>query len=376
MRRFSSSLFTSRLKAYGFRRQFEPRGHSVHFASDNWAGAHPKIAENLSRHASGFASAYGTSTLDKALEQTFNEIFEREVAVFFVGTGTAANSLAQASIARPGGVTLAHRGAHIIEDEGGAPEFLTGARLQAVDGPIGRMNIDNLEAAVKGFRSGDVHAGRPMGVSITQSTEIGTLYELGEIAAVAALCRKNGLPLHMDGARFANALVSLGCSPADMTWRQGVDILSFGGTKNGCWCAEALVFMDPAKAQDMPFIRKRSAQLFSKSRFIAAQFEAYFAGGLWLDLARHANAMAARLANHITASSSLRLAWQPRANEVFAILAEETAAALHANNAIFYDWKPPHSERHLVGTNETLIRLVTSYATSAEEIDRFGRLIE
>jgi threonine aldolase len=348
----------------------------MHFASDNWAGAHPKIAEGLNRHAGGFAPAYGTSCVDKAVEQIFNVIFEREVAVFFVSTGTAANSLAQASIARPGGVTLAHRGAHLIEDEGGAPEFLTGgARLSPVDGPIGRMHIDNLRAAVKGFAPGDVHAGRPMGVSITQSTEIGTLYELAEIAAISELCRQNGLPLHMDGARFANALVSLGCSPADMTWRQGVDILSFGGTKNGCWCAEALVFMDAAQAKDLPFIRKRSAQLFSKSRFIAAQFEAYFADGLWLELASHANAMAVHLANRITASNRLRLAWQPRANEVFAIMAKETAASLHANGAIFYDWKPPHSEKHLVGENETLVRLVTSFATSPEEIDRFGDLI-
>jgi threonine aldolase len=348
----------------------------MHFASDNWAGAHPKIAENLNKHASGFASAYGTSTLDKAVEQTFNEIFERDVAVFFVATGTAANSLAQASIAKPAGVTLAHRGAHLIEDEGGAPEFLTGgARLHPIDGPVGRMSINNLKAAIKGFAPGDVHAGRPMGVSVTQSTEIGTLYALGEIAAISALCRENGLPLHMDGARFANALVSLGCSPADMTWRQGVDILSFGGTKNGCWCAEALVFMDPAKARDMPFIRKRSAQLLSKSRFIAAQFEAYFADGLWLELAAHANAMAARLCGHITASNTLRLAWQPRANEVFAIMAKDTAKNLHERGAVFYDWKPPYSERHLVDENETLVRLVTSFATSPDEIDRFGELI-
>ena len=348
----------------------------MHFASDNWAGAHPKIAESLSKHADGFAAAYGTSDLDKAVAQTFNDIFERDVAVFFVGTGTAANSLAQAAIARPGGVTFAHREAHLIEDEGGAPGFLTGgARFQAVDGAFGLMHIDNLKAAVKGFAPGNVHAGQPMGVSITQSSEIGTLYELTEIAAISTLCRENGLPLHMDGARFANALVSLGCSPADMTWRQGVEILSFGGTKNGCWCAEALVFMDPAHAREMPFIRKRSAQLFSKSRFIAAQFEAYFADGLWLELAAHANAMAARLANHIKASNKLRLAWQPRANEVFAIMAMDMSTKLHEAGAVFYDWKAPHSQRNLVGENETLVRLVTSFATTPHEIERFGDLI-
>ncbi|CAN7308987.1 low specificity L-threonine aldolase [Phyllobacterium sp. LjRoot231] len=347
----------------------------MHFASDNWAGAHPKIAENLNKHASGFASAYGTSTLDKAVEQTFNEIFEREVAVFFVATGTAANSLAQASIAKPGGVTFAHREAHTIADEGGAPEYLTGgARLHPVDGSLGCIEIDNLRKAIAGYNN--VRAGQPMAVSITQLTESGTLYELGDIAAVSAVCRENGLPLHMDGARFANALVSLGCSPADMTWRQGIDILSFGGTKNGCWCAEALVFMDPARAEAFPFIRQRAAQLFSKSRFIAAQFEAYFAGDLWLDLARHSNAMAKRLAGHIAASGKVRLGWEPRGgNEVFAIMDKATAARLRENGALFYDQNPPHAEKHLVGENETLVRLVTSFATTPSEIDRFGDLI-
>ncbi|MEP7454321.1 low specificity L-threonine aldolase [Phyllobacterium sp. SB3] len=348
----------------------------MHFASDNWAGAHPKIAENLNRHSDGFASAYGTSTLDRTVDETFNTIFEREVAVFFVGTGTAANSLAQAAIGKPGGVTFAHREAHVIDDEGGAPGFLSaGGRLQPVDGPTGRIDINNLKAAIKGFAPGNVHAGQPSGVSITQSTEIGTLYELSDIAAISALCKDNGLPLHMDGARFANALVTLGCTPADMTWRQGIDILSFGGTKNGCWCAEALVFMNPDQAKELPYIRKRSAQLFSKSRFVAAQFEAYFADGLWLELASHANGMARALSEQITASKKLKLAWEPRANEVFAIVSKDNIAGLQASGAIFYEWKPPHNEAKLITENETLIRLVTSFATTQEEVSRFGDLI-
>ncbi len=346
----------------------------MHFASDNWAGAHPKIAESLSKHTDGFAAAYGTSALDKAVAQTFNEIFEREVAVFFVATGTAANSLAQAAIAKPGGVTFAHREAHTIADEGGAPEYLTGgARLHPVDGPLGRIDVDNLKKAMAGYNN--VRAGQPMAVSITQLTESGTLYESNEIAGISAVCRENGLPMHMDGARFANALVSLGCSPADMTWRQGVDMLSFGGTKNGCWCAEALIFMDPARAEAFPYIRQRAAQLFSKSRFIAAQFEAYFEDNLWLDLARHSNSMARRMADHIAASGNVRLAWEPRGNEIFAVMEKTTAARLRDNGALFYDQNPPHSEKHLIGENETLVRLVTSFATSTEEIDRFGDLI-
>lgn len=348
----------------------------MHFASDNWAGAHPKIAANLNRHSDGFASAYGTSTLDRAIDETFNTIFEREVAVFFVGTGTAANSLAQAAIGRPGGVTFAHREAHLIEDEGGAPGFLSaGGRFQPVDGPTGRIDTNNLKTAIRGFAPGNVHAGQPMGVSITQSTEIGTIYELGEISAISALCKDNSLPLHMDGARFANALITLGCSPADMTWKQGVDILSFGGTKNGCWCAEALIFMNPDQAKDVPFIRKRSAQLFSKSRFVAAQFEAYFAGGLWLELATHANTMARFLAEQIAGSKKMRLAWHPQANEVFAIASKSVVASLQASGAIFYEWKPPHNEENLLANDETMIRLVTSFATTQEEVRQFGDLI-
>ena len=164
---------------------------------------------------------------------------------------------------------------------------------------LGRIDPASLERAIAHYPAEFVHSGRPIAVSITQSTEIGTVYGLDEIDAISAICRKAGLPLHMDGARFANALVSLDATPAEMTWKRGVDMLSFGGTKNGCWCAEAIVLFDPAQAAEMAFIRKRAAQLYSKSRFIAAQFDAYFEDGLWLETARHANSLAARLAGHI-----------------------------------------------------------------------------
>lgn len=348
----------------------------MYFASDNWAGAHPAIAESLSTHAAGFAAAYGASDLDKRVEARFNEIFEREVAVFFVGTGTAANSLALASVNRPGGVSLCHREAHVIEDECGAPEYFTGgARLHPIDGALGRMEPDLLRRELKRFNPAFVHAGQPMAVSITQATEVGTIYALDEIAAIAQVCRDHDLPLHLDGARFANALVSLEATPAEMTWKQGVDIVSFGGTKNGCWCAEALVFMDPARAKDLPFIRKRAAQLFSKTRFVAAQFDAYLKDDLWLELARHSNALAQRLAQHIEGSSKMRLAWTPQANEVFAIMPQKTYAALREKGAIFYDWNPPHSEISRIGEGEIFTRFVTSFANSIEEVDRLGQLI-
>ena len=261
------------------------RAYDMIFASDNWAGAHPKVTAALATHGGGFVHAYGNGDLDKAVEDKFSEIFEREVAVFFVGTGTAANSLSLTLASKPGGVGFCHREAHAIEDECGAPEYFTGG-AQAVPGrrrarPHGSGAAS--KRAIAHYPAEVLHSGRPVAVSITQSTEIGTVYSLDEIAAISAICRKAGLPLHMDGARFANALVSLDTTPAEMTWKRGVDTLSFGGTKNGCWCAEAIVLFDRAKAPEMAFIHKRAAQLYSKSRFIAAQFDAYFEDGLWLE---------------------------------------------------------------------------------------------
>lgn len=347
---------------------------SINLASDNWAGAHPAISEALAQHARGFASAYGSSELDRKVEERFCEIFEREVAVFFVATGTAANALSMALLNRPGGVIFAHERAHLLEDEGGAPEYLTGgARTHGVDGKLGRFGPEALDAAIRQYPAQFVHAGQPMAVSITQATEIGTVYSLHAIAAIAETCRAHGLPLHMDGARFANALVALDTTPAEMTWKRGVDILSFGATKNGCWCAEAIVVMDPAKARDMPFMRKRAAHLFSKSRFIAAQFDGYFRDGLWLENAGHANAMAARLARHIGNSQTVRLAWEPQANEVFAVLRSDKAAALRANGVFFHPWKMPDAKE--LAADEGLYRFVTSYATTAEEVDAFGELL-
>lgn len=346
------------------------------FASDNWAGAHPIIAENLAKSATGFSSGYAAGDLDKRVYERFSTIFEREVEVFFVATGTAANALSLASASRPGGVTFCHRHAHIVEDECGAVEYLSGGgRLCPVDGALGRMDPAVLEQAIGRYPAEFVHAGQPMAISITQSTELGTLYSLDAIDRIAEVARAHGLPLHMDGARFANALVALGASPAEMTWKRGVDILSFGGTKNGCWSAEAIVLFDPAKARDLAFLRKRAGQLFSKSRFISAQFEAYLANDLWLENARHANAMATRLATAIEASGKARLGWAPEANEVFAILPRTDAERLRGAGAVFHDWHAPHGFDGTIGADETLCRLVTSFATTEADVDSFGALL-
>ena len=345
------------------------------FSSDNWAGAHPAVAQRLFDVSGGFASAYGTSDLDQMVYQRFNEIFEREVAVFFVGTGTAANSLALASVARTGGVTFCHHEAHIHTDECGAPGFFAhGSRLHPVSGANAKIDPQALSAAIARFPEGGVHFGQAAAVSITQATEFGTVYSLEEIEAVSAVARETGLPLHMDGARFANALSALGCTPADMTWKRGVDVLSFGGTKNGCWMAEALVIMDPAKARDMPYLRKRSAQLFSKSRFIAAQFDAYLQDGLWMSMAAHANAMAERLRAGLARSNRCRNAWDTQANEVFAVIPKSVMDEAQKAGARFYDWPVPADQPDLAAEDEVLIRLVTSFATHEEEVDGLLRL--
>lgn len=344
----------------------------MNFASDNWAGAHPVIAQHLFEASAGFSAPYGASEQDRKIEQRFSELFEREVAVYFVSTGTAANSLALAAVNRPGGVSFCHREAHMLEDECGAPEFFThGSRLAPVDGKNGKIDPSNLKAEIQRFPPNFIHAGQPMAISITQSTEIGTVYQPDEIAEIAEIAKHYQLPLHMDGARFANALVALNLSPAEMTWKLGVDIVSFGATKNGCWCAEALVFMNPDMSKDLPFIRKRAAQLFSKSRFIACQFEAYLQNGLWLELAHHANSMAKRLENGIKNSKNARLAWQVEANEVFAVMTKTCSEQLKQKGAIFYEWNPPRAKADLMRQDEVLVRLVTSFATKTDHINQF-----
>jgi threonine aldolase len=364
------------LKADIVRAALDLESTIMFFASDNWAGAHPAITAALARHGDGFEPAYGDGTLDRKVQARLSEIFEREVSVFFVGTGTAANSLALALYAKPGSIAFCHSGAHVTEDECGAPEFFSGgSRLKSVEGGFGKFSADALDGAVSRFFPPVVHDGRAAAVTVTQATEAGTVYALDEIATIAEVTKRHGLGLHMDGARFANALVSLDASPAEMTWRRGVDVLSFGGTKNGCWCAEAIVLFDPERVNELAFHRKRGAQLFSKSRFIAAQFDAYLDDDLWLDNARHANAMAATLAEGFRTSRHARLAWEPQANEVFAIIEKDTVERARVAGARFYDWHVPAGFDGAIEGNEGLCRFVTSFATAPEDVAKFADLI-
>ena len=347
------------------------------FSSDNWTGASPRVAEALVAAAEGHAPAYGGDALTAGVTEALSEIFERAVAVFFVATGTAANALALAHVARPAGVVFCHSHAHIAADEAGAPEFLTGgARLVGIDGPGGKLTPAALADAIARHPPEAVFHGQPMAVSISQLTEAGTAYAASEVAALAGVAQRAGIPLHMDGARFANALVGLGARPADITWRAGVDMLSFGGTKNGCFAAEAVIFFDPEKARGFEFQRKRSGHVFSKGRFVAAQFAAYLKDGHWLQLARHANDAARQLADGIERSSSARLALTPGGNEVFATLSRAAHERLQAAGARYYDWPAAALGVDAPGEDQLLVRLVTSFRTTEDEISRFVSLLD
>lgn len=344
------------------------------FASDNWAGADDAIIVALAKAARDGGPAYGADALTRSVEQRFAEVFEHEVTVFFVATGTAANALALSTYARPGGVVLAHREAHIATDEAGATEFLGGMKIVGLEGPFGKIGQVALAAALDRFPHGSVHHGRPVAVSLTQITEFGAVYRPDEIAGIAEAAHGREAAVHLDGARIAGAIASLGVAPADVTWRAGVDVMSFGGTKNGCIAADAVIFFDRSKAEDFAFLRQRTGHGFSKNWFVAAQFAAYLQGGRWLNLAGHANAMARQLAAAIRRSGRARLALEPDANEVFAVIQEAADAALKTAGATYHEW-PGEGLGVAPGADERVVRLVTSFQTTAGEIDRFSRLL-
>ena len=340
----------------------------MNFASDNTAPVTPAILDALAEASRGYARGYGNDDWTQAAERRFCEIFEREVAAFLVPTGTAANALALAQVSPPWGAILCHAGSHILTDECGAPEFFgNGLKLVGLEGAAGKIAADGLGETLAGYGGHTPHQVIPSALSITQATEAGTIYRTNEIAALAQIARQRSLAVHMDGARFANALVRLNATPAEMTWRSGVDALSLGATKGGALAAEAVIFFDPAAAACFGERRKRGGHLLSKHRFIAAQFLAYLADDRWLDLARHANAMADKLAAALTAIG-LRPVWPVDANLVFVVVPRALDLKLRTAGASYYVRSSDSLE---TGADNVLIRLVTSFATIEEDIERF-----
>ncbi len=341
----------------------------MNFASDNWAGATGAVMAAIARHNGGFAPAYGGDDVTASVKRRFSEIFERNVEVHFVATGTAANSLCMAALARPGGLVFCSSEAHLHNDEYGATEFLTGMKLVTVPAPAGIITPDALASMLARYPA-EGRTGPAVALTLTNATECGTVYRPGAVAALADLAKQRGLTVHIDGARFANAVAATGASPAELTWKSGVDLMSFGGTKNGCLGAEAIVVFEPGRFPDLLLQRQRAGHVVSKARFVAAQFEGYFDNDGWLKTAAHANAMAARLSEGIRRSNGARLAWESQANEVFPILSKTIIAKLRAAGATLHEW-PAEG----VGVDEDCVRLVTSFATSEAEVDRFLGLL-
>ncbi|MDR2927339.1 MAG: low specificity L-threonine aldolase [Cytophagaceae bacterium] len=333
------------------------------FASDNNAGVHPKVMEALMEANSNHAISYGDDYHTRETTTLFQKVFETNLDVFFVYNGTGANVTALQALMRPFEAVICAQTAHINCDECGAPEKHANAKLLTVKTPDGKLTPELIALHLHGF--GDQHHSQPKVVSITQSTEMGTLYSIDELKAICNCAHKNGLAVHLDGARIANAAAALGCSFADITWRAGVDAVSFGGTKNGLMFGEAVLFFNRTLAQYVPFIRKQTAQLHSKMRFISAQFKAYLTDELWRKNALRANRMAAMLAERASKIPRIELTQKVEVNSVFAVIPKEWIESLQAQS-FFYVWNNETSE----------VRWMTSFDTTEEDVENFVAMLQ
>jgi threonine aldolase len=334
----------------------------VRFLSDNTASVSPEILAALAAVNHGRVNPYGDDEWSARLDRAFGDLFGTEVRAFAVATGTAANALSLAALCPPYGAIFAHQEAHLETDECGAPGFFTGGgQLMLLPGEHGRIAPATFAAALAAYPN-HLHIVQPAVLSLSQATECGTAYRAGDIAALAASAHGRGLKVHMDGARFANVVAFLGCHPGDITWRAGVDVLSFGATKNGAMGVEAVVFFRPELVRDFELHRKRSAHLHSKSRYLAAQLLAYLEGDLWKRNAARANGFAQRIAR----AAGARLLHPVEGNEVFVRLGVEGARALRAAGFEFYDWGPPEAGE---------ARLVVSWDQPEEEVRALERAL-
>ncbi|WP_299352336.1 beta-eliminating lyase-related protein [uncultured Shimia sp.] len=346
----------------------------MYFASDNAGPAHPAIVDAIARANQGYAMPYGADTIMDEVRAQIRDLFEApEAAVYLVATGTAANVLALSTYWQPFETAFCSPVAHIHEDECNAPEFFAGGAKLTLVGEGDKMTPDALRAAIAKEETRDVHGPKRGPVSITQVTERGSVYSLEELNALCAVAKSFDLPVHLDGARFSNALVALGCTPAEMTWKAGVDVVSFGGTKNGCVGVEAVVMFDPQKAREFELRRKRGAHLFSKHRYLSAQMHAYLTGDLWRESAAHANANCARLAAGLDSIADASFMYQPQANMIFCSFPRAAHQRLHDAGAVYYIWSGEldgdDPQEHLQA------RLVCDWSISEAEIDQFIALV-
>jgi threonine aldolase len=337
------------------------------FASDNAVGADPRIFEALAACSDGPTTPYGVDELSVSLNGQYSSLFEHETYVFATPTGTAANGLAIGALTPPYGAIFCHERAHIVMTECGAPEFFSsGARLIPLPGASHRISPEILVAGLKPYRSGNLHRPQAATLSLTQLTDGGTSYSTEELAALAEIAHSAGLKVHMDGARFVNAMVHRGLTPAQMSWRAGIDMLSLGLTKNGGMNVEAVVCFDRETALRVRYMHKRAGFLYSKMRFAAAQLQAYAQGGLWGDNARKANANARRLAGALLQRCGVRLEDEVQGNQVFVHLPAEVVRLLGEAGFRLRPW----------GTGENCFRLVGSFSDAPKKLARFERALD
>ncbi len=337
----------------------------VEFASDNVTGACPEVLEAIIKANEGDRTPYGNDEISKNLQDKFSEIFEKDVIVFPTSSGTAANALALSTMTPSFGNIYCHRLSHINVDECGAPEFYTGgAKLVNLSGINGKITADELNKSISG--KGIVHHTQPSSISITQLSETGEAYKLDEIKQITEIARKHKLNIHMDGARFANALVSLDCSPAEMTWKSGIDVLSFGATKNGCLAAEAIIFFKSELVGNLAFLMKRAGHLLSKMSFVSAQLDAYISDKVWLKNAKHANAMGKKLSEGLNKHKDIQIAYPTDANEIFVNMPKNIIDQLNSHGYRINDdeW------------DGNAVRLVTAWNTKPSDIETFLNYIK
>ena len=345
----------------------------MQFGSDNQSGVSDKVMDCLLQATNGYAHGYGEDEWTNKAVQALRETFECDLEAFFVITGTAANSLALSCLVQPWESVLCHHQAHILIDESTAPEFFSGgARLLSITNKAGKITEEHLHEYARTAGTDYPHNPRARALSFAQANESGLVYTVKEITALCAAAHHQGMRVHMDGARFANAVAALDCRPSEITWQAGVDVMSLGATKNGALAAEAVIFFNADLSVSFRERRKRAGHLVSKGRFFGAQFVSWLENDHWLELARHANRQAALLAETLSKLPDFRLVWPVQANEVFLILPKPKAEKLQAAGATFYEWYPeglpPETSLH---SDEVFIRLVTSFTTNAEDIDAF-----